>query len=214
MRVLLFLLLPLVGNCPTHEINPSYNRILYLSHVIFYLESKHDSTRVGDGGRAVGIGQMHTVAVREANRLSGKSYTYKDRRSVKKTLEMFEIIQRHHNPTLDLIIAAKVWNGGPDLSANTKPYLKRLYAYIQLHRHRGLRGYSPTLPLPLERAGYNHLQSRERNWKNHHILRAGVGALRYKLERNSPSQGSVLQVEAWLRVHGHPSYGRNKRKRK
>jgi hypothetical protein len=59
----------------------------------------------------VGILQITPICVREVNRILGMQvYSLSDRYSVKKSLEMFDIIQQHKNSQLDIRRAAKIWN--------------------------------------------------------------------------------------------------------
>ena len=74
------------------------------------VESGGDSTCVGMDDD-VGILQITPICVREVNRILGvQTYALGDRYSVKKSLEIFDIIQRHNNPRLDTRLAAKIWN--------------------------------------------------------------------------------------------------------
>lgn len=74
------------------------------------VESGGDSTCIGMAND-VGILQITPICVREVNRILGMQiYVLSDRYSVKKSLEMFNIIQHHKNPQLDIHLAAKIWN--------------------------------------------------------------------------------------------------------
>lgn len=73
-------------------------------------ESSGITDAIGDNGKAVGCLQLHPIMVAEANRISHSSYTLEDRLSRTKSIEMFNIVQSHHNPSKDPIIACKVWN--------------------------------------------------------------------------------------------------------
>lgn len=80
---------------------------------LILIESSGDSMAIGDGGKAVGILQIHPIMVREVNRILGEDrYSYQDRYSVSKSIEMFNIFQDKYNPDRDLELAAKLWNGG------------------------------------------------------------------------------------------------------
>lgn len=47
----------------------------------------------GDGGKAVGVLQMHPIAVREANRIAGREiYTLNDRKSRVRSMQMCSLI--------------------------------------------------------------------------------------------------------------------------
>lgn len=53
---------------------------------------------IGDGGRAIGPGQMWPVAVAEVNRILGRNvYTLADRRDLAKVREMMTVTLAHHH---------------------------------------------------------------------------------------------------------------------
>tara|TARA_Y100000114_G_C11581402_1_gene241231 strand:+ start:30 stop:521 length:492 start_codon:yes stop_codon:yes gene_type:complete len=91
----------------------------FLVNSMIYVESKWDSTAIGDGGRAVGVLQIHKIMVREVNRIThmrgGDStiYYYDDRYSVKKSIEMFHIWRNYYHPNSSYETIARCWNGGP-----------------------------------------------------------------------------------------------------
>lgn len=90
-----------------------------LLEAIILVETRGDSTKVGDGGKAVGILQIHPIMVREVNNCAKKlsiekEFTYKDRKSKQKSIEMFWIWAKcHHAESTDEKIARN-WNGGPN----------------------------------------------------------------------------------------------------
>jgi hypothetical protein len=60
-------------------------------------ESGCKSDAIGDSGKAVGILQLHTVYVDDANRILGRTaYSYADRYSVQKSEEMAHIVLTHY----------------------------------------------------------------------------------------------------------------------
>lgn len=81
---------------------------------VIQVESEGKFDAVGDGGKAVGILQIHPITVRDVNRIIGEDlYSYDDRLCPLKSIEMFEIYQAYYNPDKNLEKAAKLWNGGP-----------------------------------------------------------------------------------------------------
>ena len=78
---------------------PSEPKVLHgmdlLTEHIRRNENKDDPNSVGDNGLARGEYQMHPDAVTQANRLSGKHYTLKDRLDLKKSTEMVAILEGH-----------------------------------------------------------------------------------------------------------------------
>lgn len=82
------------------------------------VESSGNDSAVGDQGKAIGALQIHPITVREVNRIlalkgSDKRYTYVDRWSRTKSIQMFEIWRKHHHPEgTSLEVIARTWNGG------------------------------------------------------------------------------------------------------
>ena len=77
---------------------------------LIQVESGGDSTAVGKGDCA-GILQITPVFVREANRLLGsEKYTPDDRFDKTKSLEIFNTVQRFHNPQKDIDRAIAIHN--------------------------------------------------------------------------------------------------------
>ena len=96
-------------------------------------------TCVGDGGKSVGCLQMHKICVDDVNRISGRSYTYEDRLSREKSIEMCKIYLKHyatekrlgHAPTMK--DCAMIWNGGPNgyKKAETLKYWEKVRKQLQ-----------------------------------------------------------------------------------
>ncbi len=91
--------------------------IEFLVDAMIHVESRGDSTAIGDGGKAVGILQIHPIMVREVNRILGKNgsdvlYTYGDRYSVEKSIEMFYVWKEYYHPNSSYEKIARCWNGG------------------------------------------------------------------------------------------------------
>lgn len=74
------------------------------------VESECNPEAVNKTSGASGILQLMPIYVKEANRISGLSYTLDDRFDPSKALEMFEIVQGHHNPEKDIHRAIKLHN--------------------------------------------------------------------------------------------------------
>ena len=56
-----------------------------------------------------------------------RRYTLNDRFSVKKSREMFVLIQSYYNPTNNVEKAIRIWNGGPRYKVrSTQGYYKRV----------------------------------------------------------------------------------------
>lgn len=69
------------------------------------------------GGNAVGYLQITPVLVDDVNRILGyDAYGLGDRYDRERSIEMFNVIQRHYNPQLDKQLALKIWNGKAPLA--------------------------------------------------------------------------------------------------
>jgi hypothetical protein len=82
---------------------------------IIWCESSDGANRYNPGEtEAVGLLQIHPIMVRDVNRILGfEKYQLSDRLSDKKSIEMFEVFQRHYNPSMNFERMAKTWCGGP-----------------------------------------------------------------------------------------------------
>ena len=72
-------------------------------------------------GNSVGVMQITPICVKECNiilkkRGSDLRYTMNDRYDVKKSKEMFLLIQSYHNKSNNVEKAIRSWNGGPNYS--------------------------------------------------------------------------------------------------
>lgn len=106
----------------------SHDRLI---EAIIQVESKGDPNAVGDGGKAVGILQIHKVMVDDCNRIAGfKKFTYEDRKDPAKSREMFRVYTDHYTPSWDAELVAKRWNGGP--KGETKPATKEYWAKVKV----------------------------------------------------------------------------------
>jgi hypothetical protein len=83
-------------------------------------------------GNSVGAMQITPILVKDCNdilkkRKSKLRYTLADRYSLKKSKEMFLLIQSFHNPENNVEKAIRAWNGGPKYSVRaTNRYFKKV----------------------------------------------------------------------------------------
>jgi hypothetical protein len=77
------------------------------------VESGGNPLAVGDGGKAVGIAQIHPILVKDVNRFAGTKYTLNDRFDPVKSREMFNLYIEHYAKGRSVGFKARVWNGGP-----------------------------------------------------------------------------------------------------
>ena len=87
-------------------------------------------------GNQCGPMQITPILVKECNQIleSRKSktrYTLADRFNVKKSKEMFLLIQSHHNPMNNIEHAIRSWNGGQNYSIRrTQRYYEKVMSYL------------------------------------------------------------------------------------
>lgn len=80
---------------------------------IAHIESRGDSLIVSKSGNHVGYLQISKVMIRDCNeKLGYKKYTYDDRYSKTKSIEIFIEIQRIYNPNNNIEKAIRSWHGG------------------------------------------------------------------------------------------------------
>ena len=97
-------------------LNIDYNDPLMNAMII--VESQNRDSVIGDNGKAIGILQMHKIAVRSVNKTLAKNdidleYSYDDRYSRQKTIEMYWIWRNAKHDSSDYETIARSWNGGP-----------------------------------------------------------------------------------------------------
>lgn len=94
--------------CPPATSQPTDWDILVSA--LIQVESGGDTLAVGKTND-VGALQLTPIYVADVNRILGEErYTLEDRRSLKKTLEMFEVYQGHYNPERDIDLAIHLHN--------------------------------------------------------------------------------------------------------
>jgi hypothetical protein len=95
--------------------NSTEARLLSTWRAICWIESRGDPhTKPGDGGRAVGIAQIHPQMVADCNRIAGSIRWWpEDRSDPVKSFEMFHCYCLHYWPQGSPEQWARGWNGGP-----------------------------------------------------------------------------------------------------
>ena len=95
---------------------------------ISYVESRHNPRAVSKCGRWVGCLQISKGLVTACNRIVGyKKYTFNDRYSKEKSIEMFYLFQNKYNPTGSIEKGIRMWNGGTGYSVKgTNGYYKKV----------------------------------------------------------------------------------------
>lgn len=109
---------------PTANAKPSDWDILV--RALIQVESGGDSLAVGKTND-LGALQITPIYVTDVNRILGEErYTLEDRKSLVKSLEMFEIIQGHYNPSRDIDKAIRLHNPGAG-----EWYRERVYRHME-----------------------------------------------------------------------------------
>lgn len=93
-------------------------------NALIWVESKGVCDTVGSKDD-VGVLQIRKPIVDDCNRILGYNrFTYEDRLDSLKSVEMFNIIQGHYNPTHDKHFALKIWNSKAPISYHRKVFKK------------------------------------------------------------------------------------------
>jgi len=86
---------------------------------IAWVESKWNPNAIGKRND-IGWLQITPIILKEVERLTGIHYFEKDRFDKEKSIEIFNIIQKYHNPERDLHFALKIWNPQAPISYHRK----------------------------------------------------------------------------------------------
>jgi hypothetical protein len=102
---------------------------------IIRVESKGDPKAFNKNGNCAGILQITPGLVKQCNewlkaKKSKKRYTLSDRYNVKKSKEMFVMVQSYYNKSNNVEKAIRIWNGGYGYSkAKTENYYRKVMKY-------------------------------------------------------------------------------------
>ena len=105
------------------------DRYARLLPAIEHVESSGRADAVGDGGKAVGILQIHPVMVADCNRIVGEDrWTLDDRTDAVKSRAMFRTYSDHYSKDASDEVIARRWQGGPrgDRRKATEAYWPRV----------------------------------------------------------------------------------------
>lgn len=144
IKALLTLTFMICGLESVAQSTPTENRWDNLIKAISEVESRGNPKAVS--GKHVGVLQISPVVVDDCNRINKlkkreQRFTYGDRYSVEKSIEMFNIIQDFYNPdngTVDGEVrierAMRIWNGGGSWKTNpraTDGYVNKVKRALQ-----------------------------------------------------------------------------------
>lgn len=90
--------------------------------LLIQVESSGNPNAIGDGGKAVGILQIHPVVVEDVNRIYQTKYTEKDRLNKAKSMSICRLYLKYYGTRYqlktgkkaDIEVLSRIWNGGPD----------------------------------------------------------------------------------------------------
>ena len=114
MTLAIIMAVPSMAVGQTEKQIESWNRVI---NAIIKVESGGNPKAHNKVGDCCGILQITPILVKECNNIlknkkSNKRYTLQDRYDVRKSKEMFVIIQEHYNPEHNVEKAIKCWNSG------------------------------------------------------------------------------------------------------
>lgn len=104
---------------------------------IIQVESKGNPKAYNPSGDCAGILQITPGLVKQCNtwlkaKKSKKRYTLADRYNVKKSKEMFVMVQSYYNKSNNVEKAIRVWNGGPGYTLKgTNEYYRKVMKYYK-----------------------------------------------------------------------------------
>jgi hypothetical protein len=111
----------------------------YLSWAIAKVESNHNPLAINPVSGAIGLMQIMQPTIDEANRLAKiyklkKHYTLNDAWSPKKSIEIWKLMNKHHNPEYELDKACRLWFGsGKEIGTGRtwEDYKKLIQKYLK-----------------------------------------------------------------------------------
>lgn len=104
---------------------------------IIQVESKGNPKAHNKNGDCAGILQITPGLVKQCNawlkaKKSKKRYTLADRYNVKKSKEIFVMVQSYYNKSNDIEKAIRIWNGGPGYTIKgTNGYFNKVMKYYK-----------------------------------------------------------------------------------
>jgi len=97
------------GSCPPAQ----RTEIEILLDVLACVESSNDPNAVGDGGRALGLYQIHRAYWEDGTRLLGVNWPYRDALNPERARCVVRAYLLHHGANRTLTDMARIHNGGP-----------------------------------------------------------------------------------------------------
>ena len=130
-KILLFLVAVLITVALNAQTKQQLKKWMPVINAIAQVESGGNPKAVSKAGTYVGLLQIAPICVRECNRIVGKNkFTYKDRYSKEKSIEMFIVFQEYHNPEGDMEKAIRLWNSGDKNCMKNKSKTEAYYRRV------------------------------------------------------------------------------------
>lgn len=103
-----------------------------LLDAIAQVESRSDRHAVGDGGRAIGIYQIHRPYWQDGTRILGVDWSYRDAVDPAKARRVVRAYLLHYGRDRSLIDMARIHNGGPKghEKKSTRDYARKIKAIL------------------------------------------------------------------------------------
>lgn len=110
------------------------NDIERLLDAIARIESHCDPNAVGDGGRALGIYQIHRLYWEDGTGLLGVDWPHRDATDPRKARRVVKAYLLHYGKGKSLLEMARIHNGGPHgcRKKATLPYARKILAHGSL----------------------------------------------------------------------------------
>lgn len=130
-KILLFLVAVTLTVALNAQTKQQLKKWMPVINAIAQVESGGNSKAVSKSGTYVGLLQIAPICVRECNRIVGKNkFTYNDRHSKEKSIEMFIVFQEYHNPEGNMEKAIRLWNSGDKNCMKNKSKTEAYYRRV------------------------------------------------------------------------------------
>lgn len=130
-KILLFLVAVTLTVALNAQTKQQLKKWMPVINAIAQVESGGNPKAVSKSGTYVGLLQIAPICVRECNRIVGKNkFTYNDRHSKEKSIEMFIVFQEYHNPEGNMEKAIRLWNSGDKNCMKNKSKTEAYYRRV------------------------------------------------------------------------------------
>lgn len=130
-KILLFLVAVTLTVALNAQTKQQLKKWMSVINAIAQVESGGNQKAVSKSGTYVGLLQIAPICVRECNRIVGKNkFTYNDRHSKEKSIEMFIVFQEYHNPEGNMEKAIRLWNSGDKNCMKNKSKTEAYYRRV------------------------------------------------------------------------------------